>query len=296
MNTSITGSLFKCILLSTATYLVLAATSHAEQTKPTETATIFLLDDQTGEELATKHGIRPLEVDDLGILVNAVITGKTPVHVFHLAVDEDSSDNAVARLNFSPYAGGQPPIAPSPGLPLSQLAKEMQAYRKARGEWQQGILSYRKDLVSEIERFIKGVTTTQLEVAGRFDRMLAARNGKDFNRSDILGAIVAANRMLGTSGGKRFLVLNTDADDMPANRKPRTTVLQPRELDPSIELVFVNTSGIPDQSPLFRGLSSPRQHADSMRIAMEMIASKLNASEEKTNSVTDASRAVTPIK
>jgi hypothetical protein len=235
---------------------------------------VFIIDDQTGEELATKHGIQPLVVTDMEGLINAVLVGTTPVAVFHQAVDEDSTDNTVAKLDFQPYTGGQPPKAPSPGLPLSQLTKAMAVYRKDRALWQQGIMAYRTQLMSEIERFIKGVSMTQLEVSERFDRMLAARNGRDFNRSDILGCIVTANRVL-NQAGRKVLVLNTDAEDLPAHRAPRTTSLKPDELAPDVQLIFVNTSGLPEQSPMFRGIPNPVRHADSVKQAMEMIAESI---------------------
>lgn len=273
MNTSkSSSSLFKLLVLGSALLMGFAAALFAEPTTAAskEDVTVFLIDDQTGEELATKHGIQPLAVGDIEVLINAVLRGTTPLRLLHQAVDDNSADNAVAKLDFRPYAGGQPPKAPSPGLPLSQLARAMQTYRKDRSVWQQGIIGYRKELVSEIERFIKGVSTTQLEVSERFDRMLAQRNGRDFNRSDILGCIVTANRMLGTSG-RRILVLNTDAEDLPGTRAPRTTPVKPEELSPEVELIFVNTSGLPEHAPLFRGVRNPVRRAASVKAAMEMI-------------------------
>lgn len=273
------AQLLKMILLGSAVLIGLAAALFAEtpEAKLPESVGVFLIDDQTGEELATRHGILPLAVGDLEVLINAVLQGTTPVKVLHQAVDEEAADNAVAALDFRPYGGGQPPKAPSPGLPLSQLATAVQAYRKLRAEWQQGMLAYRQDLIVQIERFISGVTATQLEVSERFDRMLAARGGRDFNRSDIAGAVLAANRMLGCAT-RRVLVLNTDAVDLPASRVPRTTPFTPEELDPTVRLIFVNTSGVPDQSPLFRGLPNPVQHADSLKAAMELAMEEPQAS------------------
>jgi len=262
----------RLILLITATTSFVFSPCFAGSSS--EAVRVFIIDDQTGEELTTKHGIQPLAVADMESLINAVLRGSTPVAVFHEAVDEDSSDNAVAKLDFQPYAGGQPPKAPYAGLPLSQLAKAMSAYRKDRETWQQGIIAYRNALVGQIERFIRGVSTTQLEVSERFDRMLAARNGRDFNRSDILGCVLSANRMLGTTG-RRALILNTDGDDRAAHRAPRVTAVKPDELAPDVELIFVNTSGLPEQAPLFRGIPNPVRHADSVKQAMEMISESL---------------------
>jgi hypothetical protein len=254
---------------------------------------VFLIDDQTGEELATKHGIRPLAASDLEVLINAVLRGSSPVRLIHQAVDEDSADNALARMDFNPYGGGQPPKAPSPGLPLRELSEEMKTYRAMRGEWQRGIRAYRTSVVAGVERFIKGIAATQAEVSERFDRMLAERNGRDFNRSDILTCITTANRLLG-SDGRRFLVLNTDAEDLPAHRKPRKTPLTVQELDPQIELIFVNTSHLPDQSPLFHGLANPVHHADSMQAAMDIIVGSLNPGNDGENNATDRVTSAVP--
>ncbi|HKP05014.1 MAG TPA: hypothetical protein VJU77_16805 [Chthoniobacterales bacterium] len=258
---------------------------------------VFLIDDETGEELTTKHGIRPLAASDLEALINVVLRGSTPVRLLHQAVDEDSADNALARMDFHPYGGGQPPKAPSPGLPLRQLSEEMKTYRAVRGEWQRGIRAYRTNVVAGVERFIKGIAATQAEVSERFDRMLAERNGRDFNRSDILTCITTANRLLG-SEGRRFLVLNTDAEDLPAHRQPRRTALTVQELDSQIELIFVNTSHLPDQSLLFHGLANPVHHADSMQAAMDIIVGSLNTEmageDSETDRVTSALPDVTP--
>ena len=266
------------IILFTAAVLFFAVVGRAEpvpQAQP-ETISVFLVDDQTGEELATKHGIQPIASADLEVLINAVLRGTTPIRLLHEAVDEDATDNVVAQMDFHPFLGKRPPTAPSPSLPLRQLAEAMKTYRKDRAVWQQEIIAYRRSIVSEVENFVKRVSATQLEVSQRFDRMLAARNGRDFNRSDILGCITTANSALGTHG-RRFLILNTDADDLPAKRKPRKTALKPEELDPKIELVFVNTSRIPEHAPLFAGLPNPVHHCDSMRSAMELIANTIKS-------------------
>jgi hypothetical protein len=235
---------------------------------------IFLIEDQTGEELVQVHGIRPVSTADMEVLINAVLKNGKPAQLLHQAVDEDATDNVVAQLEFRPYAGGHPPKAPSTSLPLLQLAEEMKAYRKSRAAWQQGLLAYRNQVVGEVEAFVRQLIATQLAVAERFDRMLAARNGRDFSRSDIVGSIVAANRLLGTAG-QRVLVLNTDAEDLPGKRKQRTTPLTAVELNPEIELVFVNTSRIPDASILFQGLQNPKHHANTMQEAMQFVATTL---------------------
>ncbi len=67
-------------------------------------------------------------------------------------------------------------------------------------------------------------------------KFLHLAGGRDFNRSDIVGSITTANRLL-VGAERRFIVLNTDAEDLPAKRKPRRTPLTAEELDPKIELI-----------------------------------------------------------
>lgn len=250
---------------------------------------VFLIDDQTGEELSVQHGIRPLATADLEVLINAVLKGTTPVRLLHQAVDEDATDNAIAEMNFRPYSGGRPPTPPSPNLPIRQMAEEMKLYREQRAQWQRGIRAYRDALIGDVESFVRGIVTVQGTVAARFDEILARRNGADFNRSDIVGSLIAANHALGTTG-RRYLVLNTDANDLPGKRKPRRTPLTADEFQPGIDLIWVNTSRIPDQSPLFRGLANHSRHANSMSEAMNQIALELETPFPTTQQANNEAR------
>lgn len=262
---------------TTSVILAILTTSLAaaeNQPPATSAVKIAIIDDQSGIELEAKHGIRALAVADMDGLLNAVIRGSTPVRMTLQVVDEDSADNKTASLDFRPYASGNPPKAPAQGMPLDQLAKAMAVYRKDRTVWQQGFFAYRQTLQTEVGNFIKNVSENQLEVAERFDQMLAARNGADFNRSDILSLITAANQTLGKDG-KRFLVFNCDGVDLPANRHPRKTPLVVSELDPAITIIFVNTSKQPDNGPMFRSLPNPVRHAESVKDAMDMVAKEL---------------------
>jgi hypothetical protein len=276
----------RIIAVGTAFASLAVSTTRANAQGPTAPngastpISVFLIDDQTGAELARDHGIQPLSTSDLEVLINAVLKGTTPVRLLHQAVDEDASDNRIGEMDFRPYAGGRPPTPPSPNFPLRQLGEKMKRYRAERANWQQGILAYRNQLVGGVQGFVREVMNTQAAVARKFDEMLAKRNGRDFNRSDIVGSVLAANRALGPEG-RRILVLNTDADDQPAKRRPRNTALTVQELNPQVELIWVNTSRLPEQSPLFRGVSNPTRRASSMREAMDLIVSAIDTTDEK---------------
>lgn len=266
------------------------ASSATPDSESPDAIKVFLLDDQTGEELQRLHGIEPLKVDDLLALVNAVLQGNIPVQLVHQAIDEDASDNPLAQMAFKPFAGGVPPTAPLPNMPLRQFAEASKVYNQKRAVWHRGIIDYRKEIVVAAEAFVQRVGAIQLEVAQRFDRILADRNGRDFNRSDIFGSITIANRALGKTG-RRVLVINSDAEDLPGNRKPRLTALTEADLDPGIELIFVNTSRLPDQSRLFAGVKNNVSHADSMAGAMETVVKMLKPADEKKPDVASLSAA-----
>ena len=274
MNTNAMTAAGKHLVLIAVSLLATVTLARAEEAPrnngASEQATVFLIDDQTGEELLQKHGIRPIAIEALDVLINGVVNGHTPVRLFHQAVDEDAADNATAQMEFRPYAGEKPVKKVAINLPLPQLIEANKAYAAKRTAWQKGVRDYQLRLAGEVEGFIRQVTETQGSVSERFDNMLLVRNGRDFNRSDIYGCVANASRLLGTQG-RRFLVLNTDAIDLPGKRKPRTTPLNAKELDPAVELIFVNTSRLPEQAPMFTGLPNPRHHANSMKEAMELV-------------------------
>ncbi len=272
----------KQIRTTTAVVAMLAAltfTAMAEE-KAQPGLVAAIIDDQTGEELATEHGIQPLVLGDLEALIKGVLQRGKPASLIHIAVDDDAADNPVGRLTFAPYAGGKPPKAPSPSLPLRVLTAESAKYKQARAQWQTGIRAYQAKVVGEADGFVRQVAATQLKVSERFDKILEERNGRDFNRSDVVGCVTLANGMLGKQG-RRVLILNTDAKDLPAKRAPRTTPLKAEEISPDVELIWVNTSKLPQQSVLFRGLPNKVHSVVSMKAAFALLVEMLVGDEEK---------------
>jgi hypothetical protein len=251
-------------------------------TPENDTVQIFLIDDPTGVELARDHGIQPIAVTDLSILVEGIIAHQRAVRVHHELIDEDASDNEVRVLAMEPYSGGAAPKKPSPTLPLRQLVEETERYRAERAIWVHGILEYRTRLESDIDAYVRGLTDAQSTLAERFDEMLLARKGRDFNRSDVSGTILSANRHLGT-GGMRICVLNTDAEDLPGaetGKQSRRNPFNKEELDPGIVLIWVNTSGKPQQEPGFAGLPNPSHDVGTMAEAMTLIRGMIGGEEE----------------
>lgn len=268
--------------LSVLTLAMVATPCLTQTATASVRGSIFLLDDQSGPELETLHGINPIQISDMEVLLNGVVQGKRAVRLFHQVVDEDSTDNEILELEFRPFEGGQPPKAPADNLPLRELETAAEEYLKQRSIWNAKMKAYRTELKGQAEGFIRKIAANQAAVAERFDLLLAARNGADFNRSDIVTCILAANRALGVEGS-RILVVNSDAVDLAANRKPRKTPMTPTELSPDVVIIFVNQSKIPQASPLFSGLSNQTFHANTIKEAMLLALSLLNgtAQEEK---------------
>ena len=236
---------------------------------PLPTASIFLLDDQSGPELERLHGIKSIKISDMEVLLDGVAQGRRPVRLFNQVVDEDASDNEIITLEFRPFNGGEFPVANLDNLPLGELDAAQEEFDKKAALWHGKMKAYITQLKGQAEGFIRKIAVNQAAVTERFGKLLKARNGREFNRSDVAGSVLSANQALGTEGC-RILIINSDCVDLPANRKPRTTPFSTDELSPGVSIIFVNQSKIPDSTPLFKGLRNPVFHADTMKEAMDL--------------------------
>lgn len=244
----------------------------AANTVPVELSAV-IIDDHTGDVVNT-DGIQPLVMPDLVELINAVLDKAKPVTLMHIEVDDFAENSPVNRMTFVPFSVAKPPTAPSPDLPLRTLTIEAEKYRKDRAEWQKGIRLYQQCGINDAGVFVRQVTATQLKVSERFDAMLAARNGRDFNRSDIVGCFTMAAKLLGNDG-RRVIIINSDCIDLPVKRAPRRTALTPQELPQDIELIFCNKSHRPEQVNLFRGIPNKKFSAPSMKTAFSLLVDML---------------------
>jgi hypothetical protein len=258
------------------------------QPNKTVSSRIVLIDDQSGPELADE-GVLPLSVEAMESLVTESLESRDSVFLAHVPVDDDGSDNPVAEFAVEPYPAGAAPTGPSTSLPREELRKAMAEYQPKRQEWMRGFREYRKTTDGRSEAFLAQVMRHQLEINQRMDRILQERRGKDFRRSDLVGAIVRAAKLLGP-GGERFLVLNSDCIDEPGKREPRRTPLTPAELDSGIVLLFVNSTGNPQKSVLFRGLKNPVIAAPDLPTAFRLVfkGTKVQNSETGQSSVPQA--------
>jgi len=257
-----------------------------------------IVDDQTGEELARKHGIAPLSLDDFKRLLDAMAQAARTqtMELYHVPVDGNASDNPVTALQIKPREGIARPTAPNPGLPIAELTKKSAQYQKDRAAWQRSVRGYRDSMAARIAEFVTRTAAEQVRIAEAFDAELERRNGRDFPRSDIEGAILQAVAKLGGSdnSSRRVLVLNTDAVDNPADEKIRPRPFTADELPADITLLFVNKSRLPEKEKLFDGVKNPVLHADSLQEAMEMTARILQGQEPSAGEPVQPGQADSP--
>jgi len=260
-------------------YSIIPAWSQSEEASTNKSQLkAVLLDDQSGEELARDHGIQPISLTDLSSIIETVINNRKTATLLHFPIDEDALDSPVAMLNFKLFSKGSPPRAPSTKLPLRELQARIKTYKQERSAWQRSIQIYKKQVSTNAETFLRQVLMSQMEVSERFDLKLESRNGKDFNRSDIVGAFQQANELLKDTD-KAFIVINSDCVDRPEKRKPQTTPLTEKQLDPKITLIFVNTSRKPGREVLFKGIKNPILRVDTMKAAMQIIATRVKETD-----------------
>ncbi|HEY1050546.1 MAG TPA: hypothetical protein VGE39_12345, partial [Prosthecobacter sp.] len=260
------------VLLALTLGLASAAPCRSEEPKPA--AAVLILDDLSGIELMEKHGIRETSSEDLKVLRDAVLSSRQMVRLFHDIVDEKGQDNEPLSLVFRPFS------EPSPTVPLlrgtlTAMQRQKAEFDSLRADFQRKLRAYAITMQADIEAFMRGVTSQQMETAARFDDATRARNGRDYNHSDVANAILTDVRALGTVTGLRVLIINSDMVDLPFTGEPRKTPFTTEELPADVTVIFVNTSHQPDASPLFRGTPNPRHHAGSMRAAMELVATWL---------------------
>jgi hypothetical protein len=280
MKATKTSTLFALTaILLTTTGTATASNDEAADLRQTP-AKIFIIDDQTGEELARDHGIQPITIDDFKRLVDGIVQLRRPAQLFLEAVDEDASDNPTVSLTFDVFAMAPPPI-PSRNTPLTQRQEVINQYQRSRELWREKFRQHGFKMLTRAEGFVSDATDLQMRVAARFDEMLAANNGKDFNRSDILGTILNANRFLGTEGA-RYIILNTDCVDHPGSetgRKSHSAPLTSEQLDPGIHLIWANRSNLPQRQPFFKGIPNPQQHLRSVQEAFEAVVIDLQGNQ-----------------
>lgn len=272
----------------TAAFAAAALAAHSETLpaapETTGPAKVFLIDDQTGDELRGEHGIEAIAATDLEVLIEGVVTTQREVILFHELIDEDAADNEVRELRLLPYQGGASPQPPSATLPYRQLVEDAARYRVKRAEWIRGIRLYQNQLSQAVQNFVRDITGAQLTLTERFDMVLLSRNGRDFNRSDVAGTVLSAGKRLGTDG-LRIAILNTDAEDRPSSGSRREKPFTPAELDPGILLVWVNTSGKPQQGAAFAGLPNAVHHVAKLAEAMEFVRQQLGGQSEISKEV-----------
>ena len=259
-----------------ATTILLSHASFA-QAKETGSIGIVILDDQLDPGLA-REGIKPLQAPDLDPLINAAINSRRAILLRHLPIMRDAKDAPVAALEFTPFAGGPKPEAPTGNLAYRDKLKAAENYRNAFRIWEKKFEVFAETVRGDGRASSDLVIANQLLVTETHDRLLIVDNGRERKGLDLVGAITHANDLLAECE-IRILVINSPCADRSVVEGKRTEVLKPAELDPSVQLVFVNTSRRPQQIVLFKGLPNSVIAQGSLVRALTTLSEKLGGRE-----------------
>ncbi|MEQ1840025.1 MAG: hypothetical protein ABL994_06440 [Verrucomicrobiales bacterium] len=251
------------------------ATTVAPADQPTH---VVLIDDFSGPELETFHGITRATPEDLRDVIKAL--AGTAFTLTYTAVGEDADHQKPVVLKLPSFAGCPPvPVANPETLDLRTLTdlserffREKQTFQKARDEW----LAEARDATDAFQR---SVLLEQMRTAQVFNKNVV-RFGENYRRSDVAGATLLAVRLLPFDPNvRKVLILNTDCADAPFGKPSRTAPFTDKEISPDVILLFVNTSRRPEQGALFSGLKNPVRSAESLPAAAKLMAAPEPATE-----------------
>lgn len=254
-----------------------ALNAMSEAGSPPPSSAVFFLDDFTG--IDPQHGIERAEPGGLTALCRALIGSN--LSFFYSAIGEEARSQPIESTQISSFSLSPPQKPSTEGLTLPQLKRISKAYFEKKDHYNRELAAWWRKTFPKIQEFTQKAIAAQMATEERFDLEMVARG--DFRRSAVADAVLVANKTLRESNATfKVLILNTDAVDSPNGKRSRTAPFTVKELDPTVYLVFVNRSEKhkPQESSLFKGISNPISHADSVDHAASVIA-RLHSSRQR---------------
>lgn len=230
----------------------------------------IVIDDFTGPELLAEHGIARATADDLAAILKP-LAGKSPLTLRYLAIAESSDSQPVVELRL-PEFSLDPPTAPENAstLDLRALTETSERYFAEKVVYDEALAAWLESAGRDTEAFRRQVLAEQLRTDSVFVGKIPSL-GEKYRRSDVASGILRAAAMLSELSGIKFLILNTDCVDAPFGKPARTAPFTAGELPADIVLVFINTSGRPQESPLFEKLENIVVAAESLPAAARLL-------------------------
>lgn len=258
-----------------------------------ETVSIYLADDVSGEELTRDHGIHPADFESLTILADILFRAKLHGYLFYDVVDEDAGDNIPMGVFVKPFSSAPPNKIEIPrGIPvrekqalLAQFENSVREYSVEHGQWKSKVLDAASDWIDDS---VEMRTAKHARFLKKTEEL-----GRDFRHSDVIGTIKKANTHLG-KGGLKFLILNTDLVHKPgaAAEEQKSRPLVVTDLSPDVILILVNTSRVPDTSKLLDSIKNIAYRAESLKDAATLISEIV--AEQMPKSTNVAKSEITP--
>jgi hypothetical protein len=243
-------------------------------------AAIGVMEDLSGPELKQRHGINQLSLDELTLLLDAALDSRRTVELWHDIVDEDAADSVASLIKLEPFSSA-PPVPIMLRGTLAAMKRQKADWDALQAAYLQDFVGYRNSLIKSLETFSAGVLQKQVDTTATFNKWLEMHPGKDYNRSDVAGTFLGMVKTLAASpAAVKVIIINSDCNDLPRYRSPRDHAFTEQELSAGIQLIFVNTSRLPEKEPLFHGITNAVHHADNLRAAIELVGAWVKQPEK----------------
>lgn len=252
---------------TTITLLILLSVAIA----PASEVHCVLVDDFTGPELLRDHGIARATPDDLASIIKP-LAGKSLVTLHYLAIAESADSQTAVEVQLPEFTIA-PPLAPENAstLDLRALTEASERYFADKATYDKALAAWLDSAGRDTEAFRRHVLVEQMRTESVFHGKIPSL-GENYRRSDFGGVILRASALLSEMSGIKILILNTDCLDAPLGKPSRTSAFTAAELPADIVLIFVNTSGRPQESPLFAKLENTVVAAESLPAAARLVA------------------------
>lgn len=268
-----TGMARRFALAAVLLLVILTRLTHAADTSGG--SMIVFIDDVSSPLELKKQGIEPHDPEALAHAFDAIAAKNIPVTLVYLPIRQVAAQ-AVPVVIEIPVLKDEPPVPPERGLKLPDLQKAYKIYREAKAAYDERLALIESQREEARQKFITKSLDALAAAEGEITGL--RRNHATYRASDVVGTIqnaIATAKTIRSSGV--VLVLNTDLIDEPGHRRSRTAPFNDEELPPALirALLFVNTSFKPDAGSLISKTTIPKQHAQSLKGASELVANLL---------------------
>lgn len=237
---------------------------------------IAIIDDVSNPTELKRHGIVPATPEVLTYFYNTFAANNISCTLEYLPIRQQAA-RAIPVVVEVPVFKEEPPPPPERGLKLPQLQITWKVYRDKKAAYDERLAAFQSTRDENRDQFVQKCLDALIAAE---DEVIALQKKGAYAASDVEGTLLSAvsiMKTLRTSAG--VLVLNTDLNDQVTHRRPRMSPFRDDELPPDIirAIVLCNSSYRPDASPLLSKTPIGKYHAQTLKTAVDLVASLLSA-------------------